>query len=152
MDDLYNISILDNIDNQFSYGDKVVDPFTILDVRSIKIDSEFIEVFEIIDLENLYNETSDFDINNYQHLICQLMTDEDDREILLRFSWWICRELIFSPEGKHYINIIDICKDQEKDTYLKIFIYHLNGFYRIGINVPDGPGIIIKFTNNKVLI
>lgn len=152
MDDLYNISILDDIETTINQGNEMVNPFNMLDVISIKFDLGFIGVFDKIDLENLYNETIDFDIENYQYLISNVLIDEDNKENILRFTWWICRELIYGPEGKHNINIIDLLKDQSKNYYIKIFVYAMNDSYRIGINLPDQSSMIIKFKNNDTLI
>lgn len=152
MNDLYNVSILDEIEETLDYGDKAADPFKILDVKSIKVDNDFINVFDIIDLENLFNETTDFEEEKWEDLISQLVISEEDKAYLTRFSWWICREILFGPEGTHLINIVDILKNQEKNFYVKIFIYTMNDFHRIGINLPTGAGIVIKFKNNSPLI
>lgn len=151
MDDLYNISILDGVETTIEQGNELVDPFNVLDVKSIKFDPDFIKIFNLIDIENLCNETLDFDEDEWNHLISQLIISEEDKSYLIRFAWWVCRELVFGPESIHSINIVDLLKNQDKNSYIRTFVYAGSNIYKIAITLPAGEQMIIKFNNNKIL-
>ena len=142
---------MDNIEDTLSYGDEKTDPFNLLDVKAIKFDPDFIKIFNLIDIENLCNETSDFDEDEWDSLISQLIISEEDKNYLIRFAWWVCRELVFGPESIHSINIVDLLKDQNNNFYIRTFIYAGNNIYKIAITLPTGDQMIIKFNNNKIL-
>lgn len=154
MDDVYNISILSDTEDILEYGDAANDPFGILDVRSLKIDGDFSKVLSMIDMDNLDNETSDFNEDYWEGIIGGqdfiLMTPEL-KSFYLRFAWWICREIIYSPNGTNYLNITDLLKDGS-DLNIKIFIYHTRDYYKLTVMLQSGAQLIIKFKDNTVLL
>lgn len=152
MDDAYKYSsILFDIDISLERGTELVNPFNLLGVKSIQIDPQFNKLFNIIDFENLYNETSGFDTEEWYDIFSAILYQEELKDALLRFAWWVCRELIFGPKGVHTINIIDLLNKSEKDFYIKIFLYSNSECYKMAIKLPDGSQMIIKFTNNTIL-
>ena len=153
MDDLYNISILSDTEDILEYGDNITDPFNILDVKALKIDGDFSAIFSMIDIDNLDNETSEFNEDYWEGAIggqdFLLMTPEL-KSFYLRFAWWICREIIYSPNGTNHLNIADLLKDGS-DFNIKIFIYHTGVYYKLAVMGPSGTQLIIKFKDNSVL-
>ena len=145
-------SILSDIDISLERGTELVDPFNLLDVKSIKLDPQFNTLFEDIDLENLYNETIDFDPDDWQNIFGVILVEEDLKESLLRFAWWMCREIIYSPKKLHKINITDLLNNQEKELYINIYIYQSSDMYQLLFQLKDGAKMVIKFTNNSALI
>ena len=149
-----NNSILNDIDISLDRGDSFIDPFSLLKVQNIKIDGNVNQWFNNIDIDSLINETADLDIDEFENLLIGnefLLMDYEVKDLYLRFSWWMCRELIFSPVGIHSINIVDILKDQSKNIYVKIFIYSTNNAYKLAIALPNGTQIIIKFLDNTYI-
>ena len=151
MDNYEYPSILSDIDISLERGTELADPFNLLDVKSIKMDPQFNALFENIDLENLYNETIDFDPDEWQNIFGVILVEEDLRESLLRFAWWMCREIIYSPKNTFKINITDLLNNQEKELYINIYIYKMDE-YQLLFQLKDGAKMVIKFTNNSVLI
>ena len=144
-------SILSDIDITLERGTELVDPFALLKVKSIKLDPKFNNLFNNINLENLYNETYDFDPDDYQDIFGVILVEEDLKEALLRFAWWMCREIIFSPKELHKINITELLNNQEKELYINIYIYQ-SDVYQLLFQLKDGSKMVIKFANNSVLI
>ena len=151
MDNYEYPSILSDIDISLERGTELADPFNLLDVKSIKMDPQFNTLFEDINLENLYNETIDFDPDEWQNIFGVILVEEDLKESLLRFAWWMCREIIYSPKKLHRINITDILNNPEKDLYINIYIYQ-SDIYQLLFQLKDGTKMVIKFANNSVLI
>lgn len=144
-------SILSDIDDILTEGDQLADPFNLLDVKSIKMDPQFNALFENIDIENLYNETIDFDPDEWQNIFGVILVEEDLKESLLRFAWWMCREIIYSPKNTFKINITDLLNNQEKELYINIYIYKMDE-YQFLFQLKDGAKMVIKFENISVLI
>ena len=143
-------SILSDVDITIDNGDELVNPFNFLDVKSIKLDPRFNKLFENIDLEKLYSETCDFDPTDWMDIFGVVLIQEDLREALLRFAWWMCREIIFSP-SKTTINISDLLNNSEDLLYINIYIYHSDAYWFV-FQLKDGPKMVVKFLNNSVLI
>ena len=144
-------SILSDIDISLERGTELADPFNLLDVKSIKLDPQFNALFEDIDLENLYNETIDFDPNEWQNIFGVILVEEDLKESLLRFAWWMCREIIYSPKNTFKINITDLLNNQEKELYINIYIYKMDE-YQFLFQLKDGSKMVIKFENISKLL
>ena len=144
-------SILSDIDISLERGTELADPFNLLDVKSIKMDPQFNALFENIDLENLYNETIDFDPDEWQNIFGVILVEEDLKESLLRFAWWMCREIIYSPKNTFKINITDLLNNQEKELYINIYIYKMDE-YQFLFQLKDGSKMVIKFENISKLL
>ena len=144
-------SILSDIDISLERGTELVDPFNLLDVKSIKLDPQFNNLFNDIDLESLYNETIDFDPDEWQNIFGVILVEEDLRESLLRFAWWMCREIVYGPKNIYKINITDLLNNQEKELYINIYIYKMDE-YQFLFQLKDGAKMVIKFENISVLI
>ena len=144
-------SILSDVDITIDNGDELVNPFNFLDVKSIKLDPRFNKLFENIDLEKLYSETCDFDPTDWMDIFGVVLIQEDLREVLLRFAWWMCREIIFSPNMTTRINISDLLNNSEDLLYINIYIYHSDAYWFV-FQLKEGPKMVVKFLNNSVLI
>ena len=151
MDNYEYPSILSDIDISLERGTELADPFNLLDVKSIKMDPQFNTLFEDINLENLYNETIDFDPDEWQNIFGVILVEEDLKESLLRFAWWMCREIIYSPKNIYKINITDLLNNQEKELYINIYIYKTDE-YQFLFQLKDGSKMVIKFGNNSKLL
>ena len=156
MDKLYNISILDDIDDQLEAGDRMIDPFNKLDVRHIHIDSKTAqELFFIIDVDKLIEATSDFDeslfdkFDIYQVSILQgriFDIDEKMREYYARFSWWVCNQYLYVQQYCHSIDISDISMCNHKNV--GIFSYGTVTADILEIHLSETLRIYIAFKNN----
>ena len=144
-------SILSDVDITIDNGDELVNPFNLLDVQSIKLDPSFNELFENIDLEKLYSETCDFDPTDWMDNFGVVLIKEDLREALLRFAWWMCREIIFSPSKTTRINISDLLNNSEDLLYINICIYYSDA-NRFMFQLRDGAKMVVKFLNNSILV
>lgn len=144
-------SILSDVDITIDNGDELVNPFNLLDVQSIKLDPSFNELFENIDLEKLYSETCDFDPTDWMDIFGVVLIKEDLREALLRFAWWMCREIIFSPSKTTRINISDLLNNSEDLLYINIYIYYSDA-NRFVFQLRDGAKMVVKFLNNSILV
>lgn len=143
-------SILSDVDITIDNGDELINPFNLLDVQSIKLDPKFNALFESIDLEKLYSETCDFDPTDWMDIFGVVLIQEDLREVLLRFAWWMCREIIFSPNKTTKINISDLLNNSEDLLYINIYIYHSDAYWFV-FQLKDGSKMVVKFLNNSVL-
>ena len=146
-----NNSILSDVDITIDNGDELVNPFNFLDVKSIKLDPSFNELFENIDLEKLYSETCNFDPTDWMDIFGVVLIKEDLREALLRFAWWMCREIIFSPSKTTRINISDLLNNSEDLLYINIYIYY-SDTNRFMFQLRDGAKMVVKFLNNSILV
>lgn len=144
-------SILSDIDDILAEGDQLSDPFNLLDAKSIKLDPAFNKIFDIIDLENLYNATIDFDPEEYQNIFEVILVEEDLKDALLRFAWWMCREIVYGPKNTFKINITDLLNNQEKELYINIYIYKMDE-YQFLFQLKDGAKMVIKFENISKLL
>ena len=83
MDSFKYPSILSDIDISLERGTELADPFNLLGVKSIKLDPQFNALFEDIDLENLYNETtSRYTLNDY---CCRCCRSADRQSVILSY-------------------------------------------------------------------
>lgn len=152
MDDAYKYpSVLSDIDISLDLGSDLIDPFKLLNVKSIQLDPQFNKIFTHIDFENLYNETSEFDPEEWYNVFSVILYQEELKDALLRFAWWVCREILFGPKNIHVINISDLLNKSENELYIKIFLYSSSEYYKIAIKLSTGAQMIIKFTNNEAL-
>lgn len=156
MDKLYNISILDDIDDQLEAGDRMVDPFNKLDVRHIHINAKAAqELFFVIDADKLIEATSDFDeslfdkFDIYQVSILQgriFDIDEKMREYYARFSWWVCNQYLYVQQYCHKIDISDISMCNHKNV--EIYLYSKGTANILEIHLSETLGIYIKHLND----
>lgn len=156
MDKLYNISILDDIDDQLEAGDHIIDPFNKLDVRHISIDANAAqELFFIIDVNKLVEATSDFDesvfdkFNIYQVNILRgeiFDIDEKMREYYARFSWWVCNQYLYVQQCCHKIDISDISMCNHKSV--ELFSYGAFTANILEIHLSKTLRIYIKHLND----
>ena len=155
-------SILDNMESTLYQGDRVVDPFYILDVQGIDSITtpnvaEFINL--AIDTNKLIKETSSFDYEIWKHLTFTnqfINKAELTNEKIIRFIWYLCHKLIYHDTPfrplKLYIN--DILKDDAKDKAYDMFFVHIYtryDYYILDFNGCIGTMIKIKFKDNSRL-
>ena len=153
--ELYN-SILNDVEDSFNDGNILMDPFNLLDVQKIKFIGHLSDVCSNIDMDNLYNETEDFDIDNWEYLLDEklVLVDDELKYILLRLAWWFCREILCTEidselvKVKFNININSIFPLHNKKSF---YIYNYSpGLYRLVIDIPGNKKdeeLIINFKN-----
>lgn len=156
MDKLYNISILDDIDDQLEAGDRMIDPFNTLDIRHIHIDAKAAqELFFIIDADKLIEATTDFDESLFDKFdISQVSIvhgrifdiDETIQEYYARFSWWVCNQYLYVQRYCRSIDISDISMCNHKNV--GILSYGTVTADILEIHLSETLRIYIAFKNN----
>ena len=96
-------------------------------------------------------ETIDFDPEEYQNIFEVILVEEDLKDALLRFAWWMCREIVYGPKNTFKINITDLLNNQEKELYINIYIYKMDE-YQFLFQLKDGAKMVIKFENISKLL
>ena len=155
-------SILDDMESTLYQGDRVVDPFYLLDVQAIehiRLPNVITFVESIIDDNKLKQDTTGFDYEIWRHLTFTnqfINNSEELNEKVLRFIWYLCHKLVYRDTpfklSKLYINDI-IQNDKLDGTYGLMFMYiwHDNDYYVLEFNGCIGTLIKIKFKNNSKL-
>ena len=143
-------------------GDRVVDPFYLLDVHAIehiRLPNVITFVESIIDDNKLKQETSSFDYEIWRHLTFTnqfINKPEELNETIVRFIWYLCHKLVYheSPfrPSKLYINDI-IQNDKLDDGYGMMFVYiwHDNDYYVLEFDGCLGTMFKINFKDNSRL-
>lgn len=159
-------SILDNIGSTLYQGDRVVDPFYILDIQNIELATNHVTniasilIDNAINIDKLFKKTECFDYEIWKHLTYTnqfINRSEKANENLLRFIWYLCYKLVYKETDlsrpiKIYID--DILKDDLKNVMynnLLVHIWHTMDYYILDFSSCVGTIIKIKFKNNSSL-
>lgn len=154
-DRLYN-SILSDVEDTLSDGTELMDPFNMLDVQKIKFVGHFSDVYPHIDMDNLYNETEDFDIDTWEWVLDEnlLLVDDELKYAMLRLAWWLCREILCIEVDSEFIKVkfnVDINSIFPSHNRKSFYIYNYSpGLYRLVIDLPGNKKdeeLIINFKN-----
>ena len=151
-------SILDDMESTLYQGDRVVDPFYLLDVQAIehiRLPNVITFVESIIDDDKLKQETTSFDYEIWRHLTFTnqfVNNSEELNEKILRFIWYLCNKLVYRESqfrsSQLYIN--DIIQN-EAYGLIFMYIWHDNDYYVLEFDGCIGTLIKIKFKNNSKL-
>ena len=148
-------SILSGQDTMLKEGDTVTDPFNVLNVKDIYIDKEFAVLLQHIDYNKLINSTANFSLlewEQYMRYNCFLLYSPKDQEIIARFAWWLCYQVLYVQKNNKYIDISDILCDKSLNNQLRLYIYTSNVVeYTIAASLHNGPQIQIRFTDKTNL-
>lgn len=153
MDDLYNISILSDIEENIEYGNELTDPFNILNIKSLSVVGDFTPFISVLDINKLYYDTSEFNEEHWEENVSiqDLLISEELKNVYLRFAWWLCNKIIYNTRDVNILNIKDIIKNNI-DFVVKIFIYNSFNSYILSITLPNDSQLIIKFKDNTILL
>ena len=151
-------SILDDMESTLYQGDRVVDPFYLLDVQAIehiRLPNVITFVESIIDDNKLKQETSGFDYEIWRHLTFTnqfVNNSEELNEKILRFIWYLCNKLVYreSQFRSSQLHINDIIQN-EAYGLMFMYIWHDNDYYVLEFDGCIGTMIKIKFKNNSKL-
>ena len=96
-------------------GDAVTDPFNVLNVKDIYIDKEFAVLLQRIDYNKLIDNTANFSLLEWEQYMKYnyfLLYTPKDQEIIARFAWWLCYQVLYVQKNNKYIDISDILCDK----------------------------------------
>jgi hypothetical protein len=152
---MLHFGILAGQDKTLEIGDIVTDPFNVLNVKDIYIDKEFTILLQHIDYNKLINSTANFSLLEWEQYMKYnyfLLYTPKDQEIIARFAWWLCYQILYVQKNNKYINISDILRDEYLNNQLRLYIYTSNVVeYTIAAALHDGPQIQIRFTDKTNL-
>lgn len=136
-------------------GDAVTDPFNVLNVKYIYIDKEFAVLLQHIDYDKLLHSTANFSLLEWEEYMKYnyfLLYSPKDREIIARFAWWLCYQVLYVYTNNKYINISDILCDDYLNNQLRLYIYTSNVVeYTIAAASSEGSQIQIRFSDKTNL-
>ena len=140
-------------------GDLVTDPFNALNVKDIYIDKEFAVLLQHIDYNKLINSTANFSLLEWEQYMRYnyfynyfLLYSPKDQEIIARFAWWLCYQVLYVQKNNKYIEISDILCYASLNNQLRLFIYTSNVVeYTIAATSSEGSQIQIRFTDKSNL-
>jgi hypothetical protein len=136
-------------------GDVVTDPFNALNVKDIYIDKEFAVLLQHIDYNKLLDNTANFSLLEWEQYMKYnyfLLYAPKDQEIIARFAWWLCYQVLYVQTNNKYIDISDILCDEYLNNQLRLYIYTSNVVeYTIAASLPNGSQIQIRFTDKTNL-
>ena len=158
--DLYNsilsgrVVIKENANNHF-------DPFNVLNVCSLSTTENMNNISnffkEYIDFNKL---NIDININKWKYLIHSnryLLVSNDLTQSILKFSWWICNEILYNQKTFKNIDIKQILKDNKTHEHISIYIHKCFNYsykkdeYNLIIHLDNDTKIIIGFENMNIL-
>ena len=131
-------------DDMIEHGDHITDPFNVLNVTYINTSEEFVELLKCLDYDKLINSTTNFNYNEWESTsniqFYSLLYSKKTQEIIARFAWWICNQVLYEQHGEKIINCSDIFSDECLYNQLRLYIYTCNVIENV---------ISIDFLNNK---
>ena len=159
-------SILDDIDTNIEVGDKLVDPFNTLGVYEIKSDKDFNALLNLIDCDELINQTCCCNVDEW---LCKInihtgeFLDFRKSDMLVRLAWWLTFKLLYERGSickpmltSNMVNISEISKPKNLYKYLRLYIYKtvetsMEYSYNLNIMLPNAGQLIIIYKNNSQL-
>lgn len=136
-------------------GDAVTDPFNALNVKDIYIDKEFAVLLQHIDYNKLIDNTANFSLLEWEQYMKYnyfLLYAHKDQEIITRFAWWLCYQILYVQTNNKYIDISDILCDDYLNNQLRLYIYTSNVVeYTIAATSYEGSQIQIRFADKTNL-
>ena len=148
-------------------GDNAIDPFNVLGVYSIRSDKEFNQLFNLIDVDKLIEQTLDCNVDLW---LCKIRIDTGEfldfqkSDMLIRLVWWLTFKLLYEHDKycltkltSHTIDISEIISNKDSEyNELRIFVYKQVEFfsnysYYLNIMLPNGGQVTIIYKNNNRL-
>ena len=148
--------ILSGMDEVIEHGNKITDPFSVLEVTNIYVSKEFVKLLKGLDYDKLIDNTTNFnydDWENNMNRIYFLLYSKKTQEIITRFAWWVCHQVLYEQHGNKLIDISKIFSENFLYNQLRLYIYTCNVVeYTISVNFPDSNETLqIKFKNTDKL-
>jgi hypothetical protein len=160
-------SILGDIEYNLKEGDKLVDPFNVLDVKSLKFDLPLEPFIKFLDKNINENElllfTEKCESSDWHNLLSStinIIFSDEVKDKLIRFAWLICKILLYKNDYIEHLHPITINLNKfidkssnKNQLFAKIFINPLyidlrDNFYKISINIENNFHSEIIFKNN----
>ena len=148
-------SLLSGIDKVIEQGDLITDPFYVLNVKDINASARFVDLLNNLDDLKLYNETTNFnyaDWEDYMRCTYFLTYNDHNREILARFAWWLCHQVVYEQKGSKNIDLSKIIFDKSLYKSIRLYIYTSNVVeYTLAFTIATGIELQVRFKNNSEL-
>lgn len=157
---MLHFGILAGQDKILEEGDIVTDPFNVLDVKEVYIDKEFAVLFNDIDYNKLVDCTANFNRIEWDQYIQYLkfpqfamMYNEKEREVIVRFAWWLCHQVVYKQKDQRIIQLDSILSDNSLYNQLRLYIYtgNANLDYHLRGALTTEAGILILFKDKTNL-
>jgi hypothetical protein len=125
------VGLLDNIEDNLKNGNKMTDPFNVLEVVYIEANRPFMPLLSEIDIDELREKTTleYIDYENVLNINNYIFLSEESKEKILRLSWLICNIVLYKNElidKKLTKTTIDLSKILQKtsieNSIVKIYI------------------------------
>ena len=149
---MLHFGILAGQDKVLEAGDNFTDPFNALDVKDICIDREFAVLFNDIDYDKLIDYTANFNYvewEQYMRYNYFMLYTQKDQEIITRFAWWLCHQVLYEQRNQKFIDLTNILYENSPHNQLRLYIYNSNAMfdYNIAATLSTGSQILILFKN-----
>ena len=126
-------SLLSDIETTLQNGDAAIDPFNILEVYEIESDKEFNKIFDLIDIDKLFEKTNECKSDEW---LCKLniriheFLNLQKSDVFIRFVWWLTFKLIYERDTfcEKYLtlsllDISEILHSKSLNIDLRLYIY-----------------------------
>ena len=150
---ILHFGILMGQDDMIELGDRITDPFNVLDVTYINVSEGFVELLKCLDYDKLISNTTNFNYDEWESTsnvqFYRLLYSKKTQEIIARFAWWTCHQVLYEQHGEKIIDCTDIFYDDCLYNQLRLYIYTCNVIENvISVDFLDNKEPIrIKFTN-----
>lgn len=150
---MLHFGILMGQDDMIEHGDYITDPFNVLGVTYIDTYEVFVELLKCLDYNKLINSTTNFNYDEWESTsnvqFYSLLYSKKTQEIIARFAWWICHQVLYEQREKRIIDCTDIFYDDCLYNQLRLYIYTCNVIENvISVDFLDNKEPIrIKFKN-----
>lgn len=146
--------ILAGMDKVIEHGDKITDPFNVLEVTDICVSKGFVELLKCLNYDKLINNTANFNFDDYENCICNnLLYSIKTQNIIAKFAWWVCHHILYEQHGNRLIDVSEIMSNDCLYNQLRLYIYTSNVIeYVISVRFTDSnEELQIRFKNKDNL-
>ena len=148
--------ILAGQDDTITYGNNITDPFNVLEITDINASKGFVELLKGLKYDRLIDNTTNFNYDDCENKMNDkyfLLYSQKTQEIIARFAWWVCHQILYEQHGNKLIDIKEIFNADFLYNQLRLYIYTCNVIENvISVNFPDNKeSLQIKFKNTDRL-
>jgi hypothetical protein len=144
-------SLLSGMDKVMEQGDSITDPFNVLDVIDIFMENTFIDVLRHLDVNKLYDKTRDFKYHEWEdYMRCKyfLVLSLELQEILAKFTWWLCHQVLYEQRDSKIIDLSEIISNKSLYNSGRLYIYTSNVVvYTLSISIDTAGALQVRFKN-----
>ena len=106
--------------------------------------------------DRLIDNTTNFNYDDCENKMNDkyfLLYSQKTQEIIARFAWWVCHQILYEQHGNKLIDIKEIFNADFLYNQLRLYIYTCNVIENvISVNFPDNKeSLQIKFKNTDRL-